>query len=312
MRALPGLNDLRVFEIAARLENFRQAAEQLHLTHGAVSHRIKALEEQLDVPLFERIPGGVKLTPSGHELYAATREVLDVLRQTTDRLSKRLPQTETLSLTSLPSHTSGWLSARLPRFHRQYPALRLKMDVTPDLVSLEKTAVDIALRFGPGQWSGLQAEKYLDDYYYPVATPELLAQLQLQTPADLLCAPLIHHTNVWSGGTWQRYFTAVGHSGARFDESLHLDDSYVATQLALAGSGVLLGRHTLVADALAEGRLQRVFDCVLRSQWQHYFVTSPLLRHTPRVAQFHDWLFDESRAFDAAHAEMLAAATVVE
>src|SRR5436853_1369485 len=170
-RKLPPLSALRPFEAAARLESFSKAAAELHLTHGAVSHQVRALEEHLGTPLFARHGKRVTLTAAGRAFAERVRASLEELAAAAESLRAR--REDRLTVSVLPSFASRWLMPRLIRFMDANPQVAVTVDATTVLADFAADEIDIAIRFGVGPWPPLVCEKFLEDEYFPVASPRL-------------------------------------------------------------------------------------------------------------------------------------------
>ncbi|HSV24567.1 MAG TPA: LysR family transcriptional regulator, partial [Xanthobacteraceae bacterium] len=153
MARLPSLDTLRVFSVAARHMSFTKAAGELHLTQSAVSHRVRALEEELGVPLFHRLPRRLELTRAGQALaQRVDQAVADIARTIADL--DLGGDTQRLTVTMLPSVASRWLVPRLPRFHALHPDIELQLIADPRLLDLRAARIDLAIRFGRGAYPG--------------------------------------------------------------------------------------------------------------------------------------------------------------
>lgn len=169
------LHVLPTFAIAARLENLRAAAQQVHLTHGAVSQQIQLLEQAVGYPLFERRGRGVRLNAAGRELLAAVEPALQALQQGVAR-ARRAAASQTLRISVLPSFAHYWLLPRLPAFHEACADIALDIDASLALQDLSLRGFDAAIRIGSGQWTGLQAQRIASGDVLPVASPDMVRQ----------------------------------------------------------------------------------------------------------------------------------------
>src|SRR5262247_2653293 len=154
LRRLPALNALKSFEAAARHESFTRAAEELNVTQGAVSHQVKALEQELGVKLFNRERQRLVITESGRQYLAVVRDALDRIAVGTDRLVQR--QTSgALTISTSPDFAAKWLVHRLGRFAEAHPDIDLRVSATMHHVDLAREQIDLAVRHGEGNWGGL-------------------------------------------------------------------------------------------------------------------------------------------------------------
>jgi LysR family glycine cleavage system transcriptional activator len=296
MRKLPPLTTLRSFEAAARLLSFSRAADELNVTHGAVSRAIRHLEDDLGLPLFTRGTRLVQLTPAGASYAIAVRDTLDRLAAATVAIRDQLSQ-GVLNVTTLDSFASKWLLPRLYRFRREHPDIDGRLTSSPKLADFVNDGIDIAIRYGRGRYPRLTAELLLREELAPVSSPSLLQGPQpLNRPEDLKYHTLIHDDFEIDWATWLRSAGVEGvdaHRGPRFESSVH------AVQAAVQGEGIVLGRSALIADDLQEGRLVRLFNLSLPSDLAYYVVYPPQSLARPKVRAFRDWLFAEARHKDS-------------
>jgi LysR family glycine cleavage system transcriptional activator len=290
---LPSLHALHVFEVAARLGSFTKAAAELRVTQTAVSHQIKQLEGELDVLLFRRTGRGLELTGAGQAWLTELSVIFARLRDANIKLRLRSrSERPVVSLTTLPSFGARWLVPRLGGFIAKHPELDLRISASESVVDFTREPIDVGIRFGPGPYPGLLAEKLLDDYFVVVATQALAARLK--KPADLLRQTLLFddHEDAWS-----RCFAALGLSAptpTRYHQ--HTDSSFLV-EAAVRGQGVAMARWSLIQDELSAGRLVRVFARLAPLPVGHAYSLVGL-RETfrrPEIAAFRDWLRLEIR-----------------
>jgi LysR family glycine cleavage system transcriptional activator len=286
---------LRAFEAAARFRSLTRAAESLHLTHGAISHQIKALEEELGVALVERAGRGIRLTDAGERLAARVRLVFDelhaALREARERANPRR-----LRVTTMPSFAARWLLPRIGRFIRAHPDIDLDVSASEAVVDLAREEVDVAIRYGLGHWPGLHAEFLHDDEFFPVASPRLVGRRPRMRPEDLARFPLMRAEDE----PWRPWFEAAGLDWPEPDRGPMFNDSGHLMQAAIAGQGVALARRVLLGDDLDNGLLVRLSDISVPTPRQFWFVCLPRDAGAPKIAALRDWLRDEFARADAA------------
>ncbi|HYD66525.1 transcriptional regulator GcvA [Azospirillum sp.] len=289
-RRLPPLNALRAFEAAARHLSFTKAAEELHVTQAAVSHQIKGLEEWLGLPLFRRMNRALVLTDAGQAYLPPLKEALDLMENATQRLFRK-DSTGALTISTMPSFAAKWLVMRLGRFQAAHPELDVRLQTTSDMTDFAQQDVDVAIRFGRPPWAGVRTERLMTEEIFPVCAPSLMKGPDApQRPADLLRLPLLHDDYFITWGTW---FAAAGLEGVDASRGITFTDSALVLQMAAEGQGVALTRRVLAADDLAAGRLVRLFDITLPSDYAYYVVAPPHYFSRPKVKAFRDWLFAE-------------------
>ncbi|ATE60760.1 transcriptional regulator GcvA [Thauera sinica] len=310
---LPPLSALRMFEAAARLGSFSRAADELFVTHGAVSHQIRALEEQLGFPLFLRQGRQVNLTPAGEELLASTNAALRQLSDTVATLRRRMNRNR-LSVSVMPSFAGRWLAPRIGDFIDRHPGAEVNITATNELTDFSRDAVDVCIRWGPGGYAGVRAEVLMEDEMFPVLSPALAAGRRLDRPADLAGLPLLRS----DGEDWVPWFRAAGLDWPEPSAGLMISDSGLVVQAAIEGRGVVLARRSLAALALRAGKLVRPFEIGIpashtpdsescrsfdypaafesRPRWRYWIVLPERRADTPLLADFLAWLRAEAAA----------------
>ena len=290
---LPSLNAMRVFEAAARHLSFSRAADELNVTKAAVSHQVKALEEELGLPLFRRLNRALMLTPAGQTLFPAITEALGLMNTAVAKLKKQ-DQTGDLVLTTLDSFAAIWLVPRLRRFREKHPEIDVRITTSDDSIDFARGDVDLAIRYGAGHWPGVQAERLMTEELFPVCSPALLeAGPPLEKPADL-----VHHTLLHDYGlvTWRGWLMAIGEDSIDAERGSHYQHSNLVLQAAEQGDGVALARSVLAADALAAGRLVKPFDISQPAEYAYYLVCPPAHMKRMKVQAFRAWLLVEAEA----------------
>ena len=278
------LASIRVFEAAARLKSFTRAAEELGMTQAAVSWQIKALETRLGLSLFRRLPREVQPTEPGERLSRAATEAMIILRRALADLTEE--DQGVLSITSLSTLASQWLASRLGAFQVANPGLAVRVDTSPNLVDLTRENIDIALRSGDGDWPGLEAARLMPSVFTPLCAPELVEQLGLRTPSDLIPAP-----RIGIGEEWAAWFAVAGVEGAGHAAvRLQADAQGLEVAAALAGQGVALASPILYAREIASGQLVRPFPEMVELSAGYWVCWPTDRRRSPKIARFRDWL----------------------
>lgn len=298
-RRLPPLNALVVFEAAARHLSFTRAADSLHVTQAAVSHQIKALEEWLGVPLFHRVGRGqgLALTEAGRTYLPRINAALDDIRGATSAVMDKRRQ-RILNVATLDSFGLLWLLPRLGRFLRTHPGTDIRIvaaDLDADALAMGEVNVDI--RYGEGDWTGVHADRFLTESIFPVCSPALPSDDRpLRVPVDLRRHTLLHDVMVTD---WQAWLEAAGVQGVDATRGPGFNHSHLVTAAAIAGEGVALGRGALVDGALRRGELIKPFALALPSKYAYYFVCSHGSLNDPVVKAFREWLLEEGRTSQA-------------
>jgi LysR family glycine cleavage system transcriptional activator len=287
-RDLPSFPAIRAFEAAARHLSFTEAADELCVTHSAVSHQIRLLEEFLGVALFRREARGVALTTEGAIYLARIANGLDQLVSATHAI--RDQQTAgPLYISSTPMFAERWLIPRLGDFNRHHPDIELHIASSLEPVSFSGDGMDVAIRFGHKLRGDLHVEPFLESSRFPVASPKLFSgKPDLSDPVDLRDYVLLHEEE---DDSWQRWFDHAGVEDTRgFDSGPRFGYCNLAIRAAIEGQGVALAFGAIVAHELAAGTLVRLFDIDMPSTIVYSFVCPGSNLNQPRVAAFRSWL----------------------
>ena len=286
---VPPMQALRALEAAARTGSLTRAAEALSVTHGAISHQIKALEAIVGVPLIERAGRGIRMTDDGERLAtrvrAALADVADAVREVSERNNPRQ-----LRVSVTPSFAARWLLPRLGKFLARHPDIDLDVRSSIGLVDFRRDDTDIAIRHGFGGWPDVHAEHILSDTYFPVCSPRLAPKLP-RAPAELARYTLLRSDDEW----WKPWFEAVGLDWAEPSRGPIFNDSALMLQAAVEGQGVALARSSLLGNDVRNGLLVRLFDIDVPAPRRYYLVYPPRLAGSPKLALFRAWLEDEIR-----------------
>ena len=281
-RAQLPLNALRAFEAAARHLNFTRAAIELHVSQGAISHQVAALEERLGMPLFRRLPRGLALTDEGQALVPTVAEAFDRIGATLDLYAGGRLR-EVLNVGGVGTFAAGWLLRRLDDFNRAHPRIDLRLMTNNNRVDLAGEGLDFAIRFGDGAWHGVHAEPILEAPLSPLCSPAVAARLG--SPADLVREILFRS---YRADEWPRWFAAAG----TLCPSLHgpvFDTSLAMVAAAQTGLGVALAPPAMFSDELIAGRVIQPFPAEIVTG--AYWLTRLMSRkETPAMAAFREWL----------------------
>lgn len=280
---------LQQFVRVARLGNLSRAAAQANLTVSALSHQIRQLEERLGRRLFERGPRGVTLTAEGCGLLDALGEHFDGIEHALLRYRERRHDSLTLSASS--GIMSSWLLPRLSRLVAIHPELELNLQSSSALVDFEREPVDVALRYGRGQWEGLHSERLFGEWLAPVATPELIARMGGADPHDLAGWPLLGDPGASS--RWRDWFAHFGGTPPKRYVA-HFDTVDALRHAALEGLGVALGRMVTSKSLIDAGRLVVLGERYLPIQEAYWLVYPPRSLEHHGLQAFRAWLLGEA------------------
>jgi len=287
------LNALRAFEAIARHLSFAKAADELHVTPAALSHRIRALEDQLGLALFHRRTRAIELTDAGRLIYPGLSAGFTSMRNAIGEL-ERARNHNVVVISATPGLVAKWLMPRLWRFLRAHPDIDARVSATMKVVDFSAEGVDLAIRLGKQVAPELHAEKLSEDSMLPVCAPRLVEQ-GLRTPADLARFPLIHYdfaTSMHAPPVWADWFPIAGLHGADASRGLRVNAADHALEAAVAGAGVALAHKLIASDDVHSGRLVP-FGPELPLHSAYHFVCPKGHETRPKVRAFRDWLFGE-------------------
>lgn len=297
MRRLPSLHALRAFEAAARHMSFTRAAQELHVTPGAISQQVRALELELGQRLFDRRPRKLALTDAGRRLLPSVSDGFARLAAATGRLDGT-PLRGRLTVSVLPSFAHSWLVQRLGEFADRYPEIEVIVQSEPHRADLRAGEADIAIRYGrlaPGD--GLAVEHLLDETVFPVASPALLnGPKPLHEPKDLLRHRLLHDSDIrgpheaWLA--WPAWFAHWGITEEPELAGMGFSDTRLVNRAASSGQGVAIGRSVLVERLLEQGILVRLFGVEMPAGNGYHVVCVDNRRDEPKIAAFRHWLHE--------------------
>ncbi len=286
------LNALRTFEAVASRLSFSEGARALNVSPAAVSSQIRQLEERLNQPLFRRHGKTISLTGAGRKLLPGVQRGMEELRKAM-RIVDQDRSGGVLNVSMVPTFLQKWLMPRLADFYQSNPDIDLRVNVHNELVNFSDTDFHAAIRFGPGEWKGLNAERILRDWIMPVCSPRLLREIGPIESAEQLQE---HKLLFVESEVWDAWFRVIGDGGRKKRWPL-LNDSLAILMAAEQGEGIALSRWSLVARDISAGRLVRPINTVVRTDWSYYFVTPPAYSDMPKVIQFRKWILEQCKAF---------------
>ena len=292
MARLPPLYSLQVFAVAARHLSFTKAAAELHRTQSAVSHRVKALEAEIGLPLFNRIARRLELTDAGRALARQVDQAFSDITSTIAKLDQR--EARLLTITLLPSVASRWLLPRLPRFCDQNPDIDVRVIADARVLDLRAEGIDAAVRFGLGHYTGYAVTPLMPDKVLPVCSSSFAeARGPIKTIDALLEWPLLHDSTTEGDGSrsdWRSWLDALSRSDAACNRGQRFSEAGLLIEATVHGLGVALARYSLVADYLTNGALVCPLPLITPTAFAYYLVVRPEASALPKIARFRDWL----------------------
>jgi LysR family glycine cleavage system transcriptional activator len=297
LRKLPPLKALKGFEAAARLSSVRGAAEELNLTHPAISHQIQTLETSLASQLFEREGRHIRLTEAGKHYYQFVRQALDILitgsEEIRDHTSQPALRVQTYITTSI-----RWLAPRLPKFKKQNPDIRLQVSTYNVNWNFDEKHADIGIIYKTKNLPDrLNWQPIFESKVFPVCSPELLTQLpENPQPADLRNHPLISVSTEDKHWTWIDWFQSAGVHVSEKElgpKVLEVDTLAAALEMAIVGEGIALVNGPFADNDLATGRLVIPNEHYAEGLGEWGIVYDKRLEKDKRVSIFIDWLLSQ-------------------
>ena len=297
-RRLPSLASIRAFEAAARHGSFAKAAQELDTTAASVSYHVRCLERETGVRLFVRFAQRVELTQPGALVAREATAAFDSLRASFVHAAN-VEETR-LSLTTLPSLGTSWLTPKLGRFRAKHADIALEIDLSADAQDLSGGRYDAAIRNGHGGWPGLRTHELFPSIFMPLCSPALKeAAKALEDPQRALEVPLLGRPDWWA--LWYR-----ARGRAELPASSHfgplLSAEYLDIAAAVAGQGIAIGSPILFRTEIDAGRLIPAHDLVVGTGRMFWFAYPIAREQSRKIGAFRDWLADEAaRDRHAAH-----------
>lgn len=279
------------FFVVCRAGSMKDAAQELHVTAGAISQRISDLESQLGQRLFQRVRSGVMKTDAGAELYAELKIAFQQI-ETVSRHRLQEPGFGCLVVSVMPSFASSWLVPRLGRFVSRYPKISLSLETESRMVDLKSEPVDFVIRHGLGKYPGLEARWLMSPEMIVVGSPEMLRKgPPISSPLDCLAYPLLHDSDRRDWGLWLQAH-GVASQGAR--RGLSFTDECMLVRAAADGQGLALVRDVYAAQELEQGKLVKALEIQWPTQFAYYLVGRSATFSASTSREFVEWIQSEA------------------
>jgi LysR family glycine cleavage system transcriptional activator len=289
MRKIPPLTAVRVFEAAARHENFTKAAAELGMTQAAVSYQIRVLEERLGTQLFTRDRKRVRLSDSARRIAPQISGAFDTLAAAFSEMEA--DNENVLAVTTTYTFASNWLAPRLGGFQVRRPELAVRLRTDNRLIDFAGEEIDMGIRTGRGGWKGLREHFLFNFYSTPMCSPDFLREHPMREPADVLQVPRMGAGDPW----WGRWLECAGVSEPESAGAIGYSfDSQVSEgNAAMAGHGIAMLSPTFWKAELAAGRLVAPFPIVSFDGFSYWLVYPEHKRNQPKIRAFREWLLAE-------------------
>jgi len=290
---------LKVFAVSATHLSFTRAAEELHVTTGAVSQQIKQLEERLGFKLFRRRPRQLELTEEGKRLAAVVDQAYQAVGLEVKRLRSGV-MSGIIRLRAIPSFLNRWLMPRLPRLQSRFPDIELQVIAEDSNISLRDGDFDLAIDLNDGQLPGLTITPLMEERIFPVCSPGLLrGRPPLRRAEDLAWYPLLHDVTAWRGShdyaEWEHFLQAIDAPHVNVRRGYTFNRHQLIMEAATAGMGVAIARQRLISGELASGALIAPFPQRVTTGMRYGLVHARGALDDRRVLAVHDWIVEEAR-----------------
>jgi len=289
-RQMPPLNPMRAFEVAARHLSFTHAADELCVTQGAISRSVKALEEYLGEPLFERNGQSLALTERSRAFALQLSNGFMRLSEAADEF-RGINSSPVLTVRSSASFMVGFLIPNLVDFQIKHPEIRVRLLSAEDCAEFERETADVRIRYGRGSWKNVHSTRLFSDALRPLCSPSLLDPAKGPYPIEELGEHvLLHHS--CGKANWSDWLAAAGAPALPPRDNLMFDELSVIYQAAIAGAGIMMAQRAFFQRALATGCLFEPFEPVLMREIGYYLTVPADRRDAPYVRTFKSWLQD--------------------
>jgi LysR family glycine cleavage system transcriptional activator len=283
-RSLPSLNSLRTFTAVAETCSLSAAGRELNVTHAAVSQQVKALEQFLGLKLIVREGRGIALTPEGKQLFEGLSEGFEIIHETVDELTRE-DLVRPLNITMTPSFAISWLMPRISDFRHKHPDVELMLNPTAEVVELKPGGVDLAIRFGKGDWTGLESELFIPTNFAVIGASCLIGDKKIESPEDLLEFPWLQEYGTNELAIWMERQGVVPKGKLNIT---HLP-GYMVLEGLRRGHGISATAKTFVEPEIKAGNLRVLFEDGVYPGTGYHLVTRPGVNRPPLKA-FMSWL----------------------
>lgn len=294
---LPSLNALRAFEAVARLGSVTAAADELHVTSGAVSRQIKLLEEDLGTLLLERDGRGIRLTAAGKRCWIGLQPAFAQIAATVQGMRTR-PLRNDLVVSVEPVFAASWLLHRLDRFRRHAPEIDITIDASAQRAEPARLSADLVIDYGRlGNTEGMTADKLVEEQIFPVCSPGLAGSL---VSGDRLAGVTLLHYDAaprsWDWPDWPSFLEAIGIALPDAQRGPRFVAGTLVMEAARQGQGIALATTSIAHDDLAAGTLVRPLSASLATDCGYWLLTPTQRGERGDSAAFRTWLLEEIAA----------------
>ena len=281
--SLPSLSALRAFAALAEHGSLTRAGEALNVSHAAVGQQLRALERHLGTSLAEKSGRSLALTPEGRRLARVLAEAFGSIAQELAEITGA-DADRPLNITTTPTFAANWLVPRIADFHSRHPEIDLMLNTTPEVVKLAPGGVDIAIRFGTGDWPGLDVSLLMPARVVVVASRKLVGDRVISQASELLEYPLLQELGLTEVTDWLK---RMGVPAKRFRGVTYLPGNMMLDEVR-RGSGIATTTDSLIREDVEAGRLRILFEDAQEETGYHIVTRPGVLR--PPARAFARWL----------------------
>ncbi|WP_082429007.1 LysR substrate-binding domain-containing protein [Roseibium alexandrii] len=281
---MPPLNSLRAFATVAESKSLSAAGRELNVTHAAISQQVRALEKHLGLPLVTRAGRGIELTDEGRQLYEGLRKGFETIGETVEAIGAS-GEARPLNITMTPSFAVSWLMPRINDFRHKHPDIELMLNPSADVTELAPGGTDLAIRFGRGNWPGLEAELFLATNFVVVGANCLIGDRKMDKPEDILEFPWLQEYGTNELALWLEKQGVVPKNKLSVT---HLP-GYMVLEGLRRGEGISATAKTFIQPDIDAGNLKVLFEEGVYPGTGYHLVTRPGVKR-PALKSFISWL----------------------
>ncbi|QFT32561.1 LysR family transcriptional regulator [Roseibium porphyridii] len=283
-RSLPPLNALKAFTAVAERKSLSAAGRDLNVTHAAISQQVRSLETFMGQQLVVREGRGIALTPEGELLFNGLKRGFEAIQETVDELLED-DAARPLHITTTPSFAVSWLMPRINDFRLKHPEIELMLNPTPEVVELTPGGADLAIRYGDGDWPGIEAELFMETHFAVVGASCLVKDRKIEKPEDILDFPWLQE---YGSNELKLWLEKQGKVPCGRLNVTHMP-GYMVLEGLRRGDGISAVATAFVEPDLETGNLVILIEGSIYEGTGYYMATRPGVKRPPLKA-FMSWL----------------------
>lgn len=293
-KTLPPLNSLRAFEAVARHLSVVKAAEELFVTHSAVSQQVKLLEDYLGMTLLDRRGGKIRVLEHATSYAAELTLAFNTMRFATEQLQSK-ENDHILTINLLSTFAMRWLIPRLQEFQTEFPDIEIRLSTPTHVVDFNAESIDLAIYYGDGNWPELHVDFLFDEYLVPVCSPELAKQIKTMPIASALQHyKLLYVDAEERKNAWAVWLAAANLQEPRSANQMHFQSSVQALAAAMNGLGIAIAPEGFITEDLANKRLVIPFKTRVKAPASFYLVCPARYLQRKKIKAFRNWILKQN------------------